>query len=116
MKHSLNKILSGFLTFILLLTMFLPASVFAGTGDPEVDKILVEVVDLLLTVAGCVCLGKLIHIGILFLTAGVAEKSNAKMALIPWIIGTIVCFGASWIGSTIIDVIGAGMNGDVLST
>lgn len=114
MKHSLNKVLSSFLTFILLLAMFLPTSVFALDGGGEVDTVLTEVVNILLIIAGCVCLGKLIHIGILFLTAGAAEKSNAKMALIPWIVGTIVCFGASWVGGTIIQLIGSNMNGDVL--
>ena len=33
-----------------------------------------------------------------------AEKSNAKQAILPWIIGTVVCFGAATIGGAIIDV------------
>lgn len=114
MRCNVNRFLSNLLTVALLLAMLLPSIAFAGVDGGEVDAILVEVVNLLLVVAGCVCLGKLIHIGILFLTAGVAEKSNAKMALIPWVVGTVVCFGASWIGGTIINIIGANMNGDVL--
>lgn len=114
MKINANKVFSALLTFVLMLTMFLPNSVLAGVDNGEVDKVLKEVVEILLSIAGCVCLGKFIHIGIIFLTAGAAEKSNAKMALVPWLVGTIVCFGASWIGGTIISIIGSGMDGDVL--
>ena len=42
------------------------------------------------------------------------EKSNAKMALIPWVVGAIVCFGAATIGGTVINIIGSGMPNDVL--
>lgn len=114
MKRKLNKFLSNLLTFAMIMAVLLPTGVFAGVDNGVVDEILTEVVQILLTVAGCVCLGKLIHIGIIFLTAGAAEKSNAKMALVPWIVGTVVCFGASWIGGTIINIIGSGMDGDVL--
>lgn len=117
MKRKLNKFFSNLLTFSLIMAIWLPTGVFAGgTGNSEVDTILVEVVQILLAVAGCVCLGKLVHIGIIFLTAGAAEKSNAKMALVPWVVGTVVCFGASWIGNTIINIIADGMkNKDVLT-
>lgn len=114
MKHKLNKLLSNLLTFAMIMAVLLPTGVLAGVDGGTVDAILTEVVQILLTVAGCVCLGKLIHIGIIFLTAGAAEKSNAKMALVPWLVGTVVCFGASWIGGTIINIIGSGMDGDVL--
>lgn len=115
MKYKLNKFLSNLLTFTMIMAVLLPTGVFAGVDNGgAVDTILTEVVQILLTVAGCVCLGKLIHIGIIFLTAGAAEKSNAKMALVPWLVGTVVCFGASWIGGTIINIIGSGMDGDVL--
>lgn len=115
MRCKLNKLFSNLLTLALIMSALLPTGVFAGVDNGgEVDKILTEVVNILLVIAGCACLGKLIHIGIIFLTAGAAEKSNAKMALVPWLVGTIVCFGASWIGGTIINIIGKDMNGDVL--
>ena len=32
------------------------------------------------------------------------DKSNAKMAVLPWIIGTFLCFGAAVIGPAIINI------------
>ena len=46
------------------------------------------------------------------MTSSAVEKSNAKAAVLPWIVGTIVCFGAGWIGPMIINMFKIG--GDVL--
>lgn len=103
-KYNFNKLLSNIMTLIMLIMMFMNTYVYA-TGNDTVDKVLKEVVSVLLTVAGLVCVGKIIHIGILYMTSSAVDKSNAKSALMPWIIGTIVCFGAAWIGGSIIKLL-----------
>ena len=102
-KIKINQIISNFLTFSILFSMFINTVVYA-TGDAEVDKILIDVAEILLTVAGLACVGKLIQIGIKYMMTAAEEKSNAKMALLPWLIGTIVCFGAAWIGKTVVGI------------
>ena len=111
-KRKINKFLSNLITFIILFQMC--SIVFAAEMPPEVTEVLTEIIDVLLTVAGLVCVGKIIQIGIKFMTASAADKSNAKTALLPWLIGTIVCFGASWIGGAVIDLFGDLPQKDVL--
>ena len=81
-------------------------SVFATepTGQEDVEEILTEITQVLLVIAGLACAGKLVHIGILYMTSSAVDKSNAKSAVLPWLIGTIVCFGAAWIGGAIIGI------------
>lgn len=82
----------------------------SGGGMESVNKILTEILTVLLGVGGAVCVAKLIHIGILYMTSSAVEKSNAKSAVLPWIIGTIVCFGAAWIGPLIIKLVNPGFD------
>lgn len=103
-KRKFNRFLSNVMTLLMLIMMFMNTYVYA-TGNGIVDKVLTEVTEVLLVIAGLVCVGKLIHIGILYMTSSAAEKSNAKAAVLPWLIGTIVCFGAAWIGGTIISIL-----------
>lgn len=110
MKKKINKFLSRSIDVLLTAYMMLSVTTMSyATGDPGmptgVESILLEVVQILLTIAGLVCVGQLIIIGIKFLMASAEEKSNAKSALLPWLIGTIVCFGASWIGGAVINVL-----------
>ena len=86
------------------------------SGYTVADNVLIEVTEILLVVAGLVCVGKLIHIGIKYMMTAAADKSDAKMALVPWLVGTIVCFGAAWLGGSIIEIIsGSNANKPVLS-
>lgn len=103
-KSKINKFVSYIMTLTMLFMMFINTYSYA-TGNDAVDSVLTEVTEVLLVVAGLACVGKLIHIGILYLTSSAVDKSNAKSAVLPWLIGTIVCFGAAWIGSTIINII-----------
>lgn len=83
--------------------------VYAGDGgivlDEEVTQNLTEITQVLLIIGAGVCIAKCIHIGILYTMSSAAEKSNAKSAMLPWIIGTIVCFGAATIGSFVINTL-----------
>ena len=81
----------------------------------EVIDTLTKITNILLLIGSAVCIGKVIQIGIMFLTASAVEKSHAKEAILPWLIGTIVCFGAATIGSAIINLfVKAGLPPSVL--
>ena len=70
----------------------------------EVKTTLTDLTSILLLIGTAVCIGKVIHIGILYLTSTAMDKSTAKQAILPWLLGTIICFGASTIGSAIINI------------
>lgn len=69
-----------------------------------IEAPLTEITQVLLVIAGGACVGKIIHIGIKYVASSAADKSDAKMALLPWLIGTFLCFGAAVIGPAIIDI------------
>lgn len=93
---------------MLVISLCFQSIVYAtGGGDVNLDAItapLTDIVGVLLLVAAGVCIAKVIHIGILFVTSSAVEKSNAKMAVLPWLIGTFLCFGAAVIGPWIISI------------
>jgi type IV secretory pathway VirB2 component (pilin) len=102
-----TKKINSFLCSLVLLLICFNNMVFAAgsvnLGNDVLDT-LKEITQVLLIVAAGVCVGKVIHIGILYLTSTAIEKSNAKQALFPWILGTIICFGAATIGGAIIKI------------
>ena len=107
-----NQIISDVIANSILLSLFTSQIAYATDND-VVDNILVEVTQVLLVVAGLLCLGKLIQIGIMYMTSSAVEKSNAKAALMPWLAGTIVAFGASLIGPAIIKMITGSSTGEM---
>ena len=113
-----NKIFNVFFN-VMIISCFANV-VFAGgdvTVPDDVRETLVEITRILLLIGSAVCIGKVIHIGILYLTATAVEKSHAKEALFPWLLGTIICFGATTIGSAVIKIFtqGSALPSDVLS-
>ena len=93
------------LIFNVLLFTFYTNTVFSSVTVPsEVEATLVNITEILLLIGTAVCIGKVIHIGILYLTSTAMEKSQAKQAILPWIIGTVICFGAATIGGAVIDI------------
>lgn len=92
----------------------LSSMVYATSGGEEtVNKIMANILKVLLGLGGAICVAKLAQIGIMFMTSSAVDKSNAKAAVFPWIVGTIVCFGAAWIGPMIIKLFK--IEGDVLN-
>ena len=100
-KMNIKKYISTLMTIVIMLFNVVSAT---GGATSAVNSILGDILSVLLGVSGAVCVGKLIHIGILYMTSSAMDKSNAKSAVLPWLIGTIVCFGAAWIGPWIIDI------------
>ncbi len=107
-----KKIFSNFAFYTWFFLNF-GTSVFASNTD--VNQTLTKITSIILIIGAGVCIGKCIQIGIMYVMSSANEKSNAKMALIPWLIGTIVCFGAATIGKFVINLISGGnINKDVL--
>lgn len=100
-----KKIFSNFAFYTWFFLNF-GTNVLAGSVDSSVTGTLTEITQIILIIGAGVCIGKCIQIGIMYVMSSANEKSNAKMAMIPWIIGTIVCFGAATIGKFIINTIG----------
>ena len=105
MKKTNKKNIVATIFNIFLLLFYATNIAYADITVPgEVQERLVEITRILLLIGTAVCIGKLIHIGILYVTSTAAERSNAKQAVLPWIIGTVVCFGAATIGEWIINL------------
>ena len=99
-----KKLITLFINTLLIL--FCTNTVFATITVPsEVKNTLTDLTKILLLIGTAVCIGKIIHIGILYLTSAAMEKSTAKQALLPWIIGTVICFGAATIGGSVIEIV-----------
>lgn len=109
-----NQILMNFITYTFMFSAFLNQIVYAAKKTDPVYDILTEVASVLLVIGGLVCIGKLVQIGIMYMMTSVDQKSQAKTAILPWLVGTIVCFGAAWIGRGIIKMMK--VDGDVLSS
>lgn len=107
-----KKIFSNFAFYTWFFLNF-GTSVLASSAD--VNQTLTRITNIILIIGAGVCIGKCIQIGIMYVMSSANEKSNAKMALIPWLIGTNVCFGAATIGKFVINLISGGnINKDVL--
>ena len=97
--------------FYSLVVLNFGSKVFAGdiALDGAVTDTLSTITRILFIVGAGVCVFKCIQIGIMYTISSAADKSNAKSAILPWIIGTFVCFGAATIGNFIIDLIGGSL-------
>jgi hypothetical protein len=92
-----RKFLLFFSIFIMLVVTFIGPTCYAdaeeamsqlvsGTGAYETIR---EIVNLLFFVGMGICVIKLMHIGVKFIT-NAAGKGNAKEALLPWFIGAVL--------------------------
>ena len=105
--EKMRKYLFGFLYNALLISFCLSSIAYA-VDVSAITVPLTEITQVLLIIAGGACVGKIIHIGIKYVMSSAADKSDAKMALLPWLIGTIICFGAAVIGPAIIGIFNTG--------
>ncbi|MBR6252433.1 MAG: hypothetical protein IKR04_01095 [Clostridia bacterium] len=64
-------------------------------------------------IAFAVAVFKLIQIGIGFLTGSGKSRQDAKMALIPWVIGVMVCALYFTVGDWIIRTLTGGLNSNI---
>ena len=101
-KVSKKKLITAI--FNAFLIVFYTNTAFAVSVPSEVETTFVDITRVLLLIGTAVCIGKVIQIGILYVTSTAVDKSNAKQAILPWLIGTFVCFGAATIGGAIIEM------------
>ena len=114
MKKSLQKKCKIFFSSILFNLTIMPLTLaFEGNnGEPTLaeeiqrNQYVSEIIGWLLFIAGFTCVGKCIHIGILYLTAGPAERARASKAMLPWLVGAVVSFGFIFIANTLINILG----------
>lgn len=102
----MKKIISNIIFYTIILLNF-GSVVFANeiTLGSTVEGALTDIIEILLLVGAGVCVFKVIQIGIMYVTSSAVDKSNAKQAILPWLIGTFLCFGAATIGGYIIDIL-----------
>ncbi len=100
-----KRFLVNTFTYSLLLCSVMTNVFATPTLSSAVTDSLTEIAEILFLVGAAVCVGKCIHIGILYVTSSAVEKSNAKMAVMPWLVGTFVCFGGATIGKFIINIL-----------
>lgn len=78
----------------------------AGGNVPAgIKSMLGQIESILAMIALFVCTFKIIQIGIMFMFTAANERGAAKMAMVPWIIGAMVCGGYVIIGNAVITVI-----------
>lgn len=107
MKQKISKFLTSFA--MLTPQLFVLNRIYATTVSvegmtPELNNTIGEIVSILFWIACVVCVGKLIHIGILFILTGADGKSKAKGAILPWIVGVAICATFATLGPAIIDL------------
>ncbi len=102
-----NKFISALLYVVTILTCI--CCTYASSASISLDAVseetLKNVTQILLLIGTGVCIGKVIQIGIMYVMTSANEKANAKAAIIPWLIGTFVCFGAATIGGYLIKLL-----------
>lgn len=125
-----NKKLSFLICFLfIMITVSAFSIALADTGEDQVNQavsnlnngineyaILQEVLGYLAWFAFIVAIFKLIQIGIGFLTGVVSRKSDAKSAMIPWLIGAAVCALFGVLGPWFIGLIAKGDTGNIFDS
>lgn len=104
----------NFICNIALISLCFSNVVFAVSIGTDVKNTLIEITQVLLIIAAGVCVAKVIHIGILYVSTVAMDKSSAKSAILPWLVGTFLCFGAAVIGPAIIEIFQSGLPSKVL--
>lgn len=99
----LKKYFMSFIYNVMLVSLCFNNIAYAVDMGAITDP-LTEITEVLLIIGAGVCIAKVIHIGILYVTSSAVDKSNAKMAILPWLVGTFLCFGAAVIGPAIIEI------------
>lgn len=70
-----------------------------------------EINTVLFTLACVVCVIKAVQIGIMFMLNGAGTKGQAKSAILPWIIGAVVCGSYALIAEKVITLIESSAGG-----
>lgn len=74
-------------------------------GSTAINSKLNDINNVLFTAACIICVIKAVQIGIMFMLNGAGSKGQAKSAILPWIIGAVVCGGYSAIANKVTGLI-----------
>ena len=83
-------------------------------GSTAINGKLNDINNVLFTAACIICVIKAVQIGIMFMLNGAGSKGQAKSAILPWIIGAVVCGGYSVIAKEVTALIKRYGKGGVL--
>ena len=72
-----------------------------------------QIADIMFQIALAVAIFKLVQIGIGFLTGSGKSRQDAKAALIPWLIGVVVCALYLTVGNWIINTLTSGLSSNI---
>ena len=101
--NNVCKKISLIITITFVLVLFVVPEVYA-TQDGGVAGTLRKIASYLLWIGAAVCIGKLVHIGIMYIMSSAEGKSSAKSAFLPWLIGAILLSSFAAIGGGIIKI------------
>lgn len=74
-----------------------------GTDVGAVKEIGNKVIGLIRTVGTIISVGVLVVLGIKYMTASPEGKADYKSTMIPYLVGAIIVFAATWIATAIYD-------------
>lgn len=101
----MKKKLSVILIVVCLFSLSCVYATGSG-GTADYDTVINKITEILALIAGFVCLGKLIQIGIMYILSGANDKSQAKTAVLPWAVGTVICGGYVFIHKRVVEIFG----------
>ena len=89
------------------------AAISGLEGGEGVYGTINQIMNLLFGVGLAVAVGKMMHIGIKFMTTTATKKSDAKDALLPWAIGTIALVMFWGLSTWLIRILDSGEQGKI---
>ena len=72
-----------------------------GTDDTQIKQLGNKIVGLIRTVGTIISVGILVVLGIKYMTASPEGKADYKSTMIPYLVGAILVFAATWIATAI---------------
>lgn len=124
-ENKFNKVIKRVLTFLLAFLLIGTISFASGdttpdylagmTGDREVYQVISTIIGILSTAGFIIAIAKMMQIGIMFLIGSSAgkTKNEAKSALLPWIVGCMICATFGTLGPWVINLLMSGSPNDV---
>ena len=114
MNNKAKKVIDKILLSTLLFLMTANLALASGDVNQAVDNLnngdgvyatIREIMGILAWIGFAIAIAKLLQIGMMFMIGSGSGKNNAKTALIPWVVGALVCILFGTVGPWIIGLI-----------